>query len=319
MIIHAYAFDYTGYGRLACDVLSFFPHAKVVSEDPLPEHLRSREGKGVPHFSISPPYYKGDAKVQYTMYESDRLNRVYLPNLQKRKCIITTCAQNKSIFTREGLTNVFAVNPGCRPNYLFPAQNTPFTFLHVANDSLVPERKRSQDVIDAFSRAFPAQKDVRLIVKKTPACFPVYTFDSRVTIIKEWSTKEQMAALNQSAHVGIFLSGQEAWGYPLVELMEIGRPVIAIPFCGPAEYLNASNGYPLPYKLIPTPIPFYQKTGKCAYAKLDDLISVMRFCYENPEDTVLKGVQAYRTMLGFTMNRMAMELCNVLKNLAKRK
>ena len=178
--------------------------------------------------------------------------------------------------------------------------------MHIAADSLIPSRKRSKDVIEAFSLAFEKEADVRLLVKKTPTCAKIHCFDRRVTL--DYSILPSLLPVIQSSHVGVFLSGQEAWGYPHHELMATGRAVISPIYGGMKEFMDASCAYSLPYGMRKIEKSFIYPTGDAPFVRVKDLAASMRFCYENFDDVVLKGVLAYRKSLGFTISRMSARL-----------
>lgn len=315
MIVHGATFDAAdGYGKLSRCVLRFLgSKAKVQSVAPVPDDLKEREKDGDPLITISPPQFNSKAPVHLTMYESTRLPEASVRNLNKRKLVIVPCEHNRIAFKNSGVRTKIAILPfGTNAHYELPSAFNPFTFIHVANDCGIPERKRSKDVIKAFINAFPVEEDVRLIIKKSPNCQKLVCFDKRISVITTVISDEELNTLYKSSHVGVFLSGQEAWGYPHMELMAIGRPVITPFYGGMADFCNENVGYGLKFKMVKTPKTYFNSLGDCAFASIEELIKALRFCYENKEDTVLKGVLAYRQILGFSLNRMEQQLGKLL-------
>jgi glycosyltransferase involved in cell wall biosynthesis len=301
MLLYAHNFSSTGFGRVARQCKAAFPGIQLCNSD------RNAD------LSVYPLQHVSKARALFTMHESNKIPKVYVKGLNSCKLIIVPTKFDQLSFMNSGvLSRVEVCNLSVVPHYSLPANFDKFTFLHIANDSGIPERKRSQDIVDSFSKAFPDNPNVRLIVKKNESCKRIVTFDKRIIVIYNELTQDQMVTLFKSCHVGIFLSGMESWGYPHLDLMSVGRPVIAPFYGGPAEYLDASCGYAIDYTLVATPLKYYQKLGKCAFASTKHLIKLMQFCVENKEDTILKGVHAYRKSLGYTHSRMAATLHNLL-------
>lgn len=314
IILNCHTFDETnGYGRLAASLIPFFHNVKLLADGGIPEHLIYLQAQGAPDISIAPPFVVNKAPIVFTMWESSKLPPVFVTLLNHRKLIITPCLQNKKAFIESGVTTPIEVcNLDTRPKYVIPTKDTPFTFVHVGCDSGVPERKRSADLIRIFLKAFPKESDVRLIIKKSPACQKITCFDTRVRIITSTISERTLYSIYAAAHVGVFLGAQEGWGYPALDMMATGRPVIAPFWGGFAEFLDDTCGYGLTYDLVPTPKVVYDRVGKCPWVKEATLIKALRFAYENKEDTILKGVMAYRRSLGFTQSRMYNRLTNIL-------
>lgn len=319
MVVHALIFNDTGYGKLARSVVRAAGNCTgILSDNPLPEDLKPFAVNERPLISVSPPDAKHPAPIQYTMYESDVLRKDFVKCVNKRKLVLVPCRHNMQAFRASGVkVPIKILHPGTISHYIAPCALSPFTFIHVSTDSGVPQRKRTDDVIKAFLAAFKTEDDVRLIVKKSSGCRRLICFDKRVSLIYKEIPSKDLYSLLASAHVGVFLSGLESWGYPLMELMSIGRPVISPIYNGPAEYLDETCGYGLPFTLKRVPSTYFDRQGCYAHSTIGNLANVMRFCYENKEDTILRGVMAYRRSLGFSMNKMSIKLQELLNENTK--
>lgn len=301
MVIYGASFDvHTGYGRVARSVLGVLDAGARIVCAACPGDLMHRYVTARPDIAVAPPHYQTDAPCYFTMYESTEIPKPALAFLKERKQIIVPCAHDEKVFRSHGLTRVDVCHLSCSPRYtaLPPLDN--LVFLHNGADYGCPMRKRSADIIKAFQRAFPRQGDVHLIVKKTPNCAKLLNFDRRVTVIAHTMDSKALKSLTARAHCGVYLSGQESWGYPHLDMMATGRPVISPIYGGPAEYLDDTCGYSLPYSMIRVPKPYFKGIGHTAKASTDALVERFRFLYQNREDIVLKGVMAYRRALGFT-------------------
>lgn len=315
MNIGAHTFDNrTGYGRWARSVAAALEllgyRIKLVSNAPLPEDLQPLRGEGKLDVIIAPPFTNVPAPIHFMTYESSRLSVNMYNLLRRREKVIVLCNQNKEMCEASGI-EAHVCHPVVYPRYITLPAIKPFTFIHVSADAAVPARKRSADVVKAFLWAFPTEADVRLIIKKEPQDQRIPCFDTRVTLIYEML--HTVTPLLLDAHVGVFPSGQEGWGYVQSDLMGFGRPVIVPIYGGLADYCNGVNAYGLSYSMRKVPEVTYRGIGKCAYPEISEIARQMRWCYENPDDVVLKGVHAYRSMTRFTLQNMARRISEILK------
>jgi len=319
MVIHAATFNTSGYGRAARSVLSCLG-GRACSDDFLPADLAKFTGRYEDaQITVSLPHGNSPAPVHFTMYESSILPKEYVNKLNERKLIIVPNETNARDFENSGVkTRIEVCNLSCAQNtYMLPPSFSRFTFIHVSTDSGIAARKRTNDIIEAFKKAFPTEANVRLLVKKSPQCAKIANFDSRIKIITKHLTHDNILALYKQAHVGVFISGQEAWGYPHVDLMSIGRPIIAPHYCGPAEYLDETNGYCLPFSMRAVPELYFKSIGKTAWVNINTLVQKFQFCFDNKEDTIFKGVMAYRAMQSFTLNRQSVRLKEIINAYSK--
>lgn len=305
-----------GYGQWARGIitaLEFLGHKVWITPGavPIPDDLKHLiNTRHRPDIIVYPPGTRLDSPVQFTTYESDKLLKIMALELNKHDLVIVPCEQNKLMCKNSKVKAQVCFIPS-ELKFLDPAPLKPFTFLHIGADNSVPERKRSADVLAAFKQAFPSETDVRLIIKKDPVDPIITNFDNRVEII--YGAIESLEDLYAKSHVGVFPCGQEGWGLCQAEMMARGRPVIVPLYGGPADFCDATTSYVLSYTMRPTPQKVYCGYGQCAWASYDDMVRHMRFCYENPDDVLLKGAMSYRRMMNFTPERMALRLAQLLR------
>ncbi len=306
----------TGYGRFSAAFVEelvkqqrkFTLSSNSVVPDPFkPFEKRAERADLV----IGLPHDRFPGNVHFTMYESTELPKDYVANLLQRKKVIVPCSQNAFVFGKYGIKT--SVIPLCvNAHYVNPSPFVPFTFLHVANDSGIPDRKQSMAVIEAFKAAFTGNENVRLVVKKAKEDVRIPCYDTRILCIYDTLSDVDMAKLYDDAHVGVFAGGQEGWGYPHTELMAKGRPIIAPRYGGPEMFMTANNSYSLNFKLVRTPQMYFKGIGKCPKINQSHLAFRMQYAFLNSDDVVLKGVLAYRTILGFSPDRMTNSILNEL-------
>jgi len=318
IVVGAHTFQsHNGYGRWSRSIveslqrLGYNTWIAPATMVPIPDDLKHLVKNAKPDIIVFPPFVKSDSPVHFTTYESTILPSNMVKELRKRKVIAVLSEYNKTMCRDSGIKNVYVCHPQVKASYIQEAPFSPFTFTHIGADNSVPERKRTSDVIKAFLAAFPVEDNVRLIIKKSPEDQKIPCFDARITSIHD--NLESLNAIYDKTHVGVFPCGQEGWGYCQSDLMARGRPVIVPYYGGPKDFANAANSYILPYHMVKTPRKIYQNQGLCARVKISDISKAMRFAYENKDDTILKGVQAYRTMLGFSESHMDAKIEQVLQ------
>ena len=111
----------------------------------------------------------------------------------------------------------------------------------------------------------------------------------------EERSDEEMAALLASASVHVLLTRGEGWGLPLVQSMALGIPVISTNWSGATAFLNADNGFPVDYKLVPST----QQHGRCAQPSTAHARKLMRYVFTHPEAVRRKGARAREAVRRF--------------------
>lgn len=188
----------------------------------------------------------------------------------------------------------------------------PFRFLCVARDNGTPSRKGIDQLIQWFTEAFPTQSDVSLTIKQSAHCKKRYTYDRRIHIIYEDFEAQKYNGLLAAHHCGIFLSGAEAWNFPLCELMATGRPSICIPFGGPADFTSRSTSWHIPYKLVTAPREVYQSVGQVAFPDKRGTIQAMREAYSDQILLAEKAAASARMSQEYTETRFAARLRHIV-------
>lgn len=115
------------------------------------------------------------------------------------------------------------------------------------------EVRKGHDVLfRAFKMAFSDDvKDVKLFMMCTNP-FPqaaqqvqqfeqMYTSDTRVTLLPRVNTQQELAQIMGQIHCGIFPARAEGWNLELLEMMSMGKPVIATNYSGHTQFCNAEN------------------------------------------------------------------------------
>lgn len=259
------------------------------------------------YLAVYGPQIKVKSRVLCLFWETSRLKSEDVENLKKHKHekILVTCKMTQECLSRDGFeSELIHLATEQTPSPL-PALS-PFTFYTIYQDLGYAERKRAQDLVNAFTRAFPTEADVRLVIKQGPNCAPLVVFDSRVTVINQ--LLEDISTLHKNNHVFVSACGAEGWGYPHLDAIAHGRPVICPAFGGPVEFLDASCAWLLPVEKVTAPDGFYARSGQIGRINVSDLAYAMRYAYYNKPDVMEKGVNGFIRARQFTLDQMTVSV-----------
>lgn len=267
----------------------------------------TQERNGEYDIAIDGPSSSILSKYLVTFWETTKLRAQdieYLKRQSTRK-IVVTCKFTQAVFADAGFeTSLISLAAEHNPLPL-PCFDT-FNFYTIYQDMQFWQRKRAQDIIDAFTQAFPHEGDVRLIMKQGPGCKELIYFDSRVKVIREYQTNVNY--LHKQNHVFVSACGAEGWGYPHHDAIAHGRPVICPAIGGPLEFLDASCAWMVPAQMIPSPGNIYDYTGEIGRLNVEDLAYAMRYAYYNKSDVMEKGVNAFIRARKFTLDQMTVSV-----------
>ena len=267
----------------------------------------TQERNGEYDVAIDGPSSSIVSKYLVTFWETTKLRAQDVEYLRKQpeRKIVVTCKFTQDVFAAAGFeTSLISLAAEYNPLPL-PRFDT-FNFYTIYQDMQFWQRKRAQDIIDAFTRAFPHEADARLIMKQGPGCKELISFDSRVKVIREYQT--HVNYLHEQNHIFVSACGAEGWGYPHHDAIAHGRPVICPAIGGPLEFLDASCAWMVPAQLIPSPGNIYDYTGEIGRLNVDDLAYAMRYAYDNKPEVMEKGVNAFIRARQFTLDQMTVSV-----------
>ncbi|MCP3963839.1 MAG: glycosyltransferase family 4 protein [bacterium] len=165
-----------------------------------------------------------------------------------------------------------------------------FIFLYIFNFLSYFERKNPLAMIDAFRRAFPDPVDALLVLKTSQSDFAPEALErvrrrcegANVELIDGYASREEIAALTALADCYVSLHRSEGFGLTLAESMAHGKPVIATPYSGNADFFDLNSGYPVRYRLVEIEQDEgpYPAGARWAEPDVDDAARCMREVYE---------------------------------------
>lgn len=253
-------------------------------------------------------------RVHFTMWESTRINDVFIEQMNKMAAIIVPNQWNKTNFENQGceapihVVNLFIDTEIF--NYQTPVSKDKFVFGTANKDP----RKRLEDVVRCFNKAFPDKKDVQLKIKISPKESYDKTFTSnKIEICKESYTRHQLKSWYSSNDCFVSCVSAEGWGLMQHESMACGRPVIAANYAGLSEFMTEDNSFCINYKEVPAE-GFWKAPG-AKWSKYDEehLIESMRFAYNNPSTVEAKGRKASEDACRLNKEVFVKNLLDVIK------
>lgn len=134
-----------------------------------------------------------------------------------------------------------------------------FLFLFAYDLNSYSERKNPRGAIEAFRRSQLAGRGAALVIKvhstagheSELSALRAAVADLPGTIlIVETLSRADLYALQQACDCFVSLHRAEGFGLAVAEAMYLGKPVISTDWSATAEFVNATNGLPVRYRLI---------------------------------------------------------------------
>ena len=172
-----------------------------------------------------------------------------------------------------------------------------FVFLFSLDFSSRIHRKNPGAVVEAFKRAFPGgERDVVLVIKaklvdSVAQQVDDYAMlqewvqgDSRIHLINEVYTKDQMLDLINCCDVYVSLHRAEGFGLGMAEAMKMGKAVIATGYSGNMDFTKPDNACLVDYtlkKVGPEKLYYLQGDSVWADADVGQAVDYMRRLVED--------------------------------------
>lgn len=188
-----------------------------------------------------------------------------------------------------------------RKRFNLPADRCTFLFLYDLNS--YQERKNPHAVIEAYRQAFPDESGVQLVIKtqnpdRNPEAFEhlqrALSNLQNTTLIAETLSREDVHNLEAASDAFVSLHRSEGFGLAVAEAMFLGKPVISTDWSATAEFVDSTNGYPVPVDLIElseTHGP-YEKGQIWANPRIEEAALAMREIAANPIEAKQRGARA---------------------------
>lgn len=270
-----------------------------------------------------------DHTIIYTVWDSTLMDRSYAFEINKARLVMVPSQATKECLLNSGVRIPIEVVPlGINPGY-FRRNPRPANFPCVfgSGGQIVSEQddKKALDyLIRDFKKAFPDETEVFLKIKtdenslKNLMASPLINNrinNSRVEIYTNDFDSKQMRGFYNDLSCFVNTSRYEAFGLMIPEALSCGVPVITTHTSAIKDYFKPEMGYIIGHQELPSRGPTY-KEGNWFYYNSDELISTMRYVYENRSEVYLRGynddvgsISIYKTISSDTFQR---NLLNVL-------
>lgn len=280
------------------------------------------------HPSIGFTYWETSKLPQQWVYRANKMNAVFLPS-----------THNMEVFHRSGIkVPLFHIRPCLHlpegsesqkyiPSYIHGLP--PFRFLAVCSWI---ERKGIDLLLKAFWSEFHESEPVSLVIKTVAGPDIANSVEALkqearlshppavVYVDTQVRSELEMDALYRSCHAFVHPTRGEGVGYPMMEAVARGLPVIATNWGGQLDYLNANNSYLIPCHLVPVkPQAYYygyQSDQLWAEPSIEALRALMRQVINEYHTAALKAQAAQQYLYQhFTPQAAAQDMLQALQQL----
>lgn len=316
--------NYNGEGRQVADLQDLPPDAAAQLVD----------RRWIPKYEIAhclpdalPLHRTSPRRLMWTMWETDAIPDGTNPKVhfgdwaalinQHTEQLIVPCQHNKELFESCGVKVPVTVVP-----YGLDVDIWPFhereerdTFTVVLFGDLT-ERKGPFEAVVAFQRAFPNERNVRLILKTQyghlgRGHMPVIR-DDRIIVINETWNRSQLIRLLHDADCFLWTSKGEGFGLPPLQAMLTGLPVVMTTHTGMAEYYDPKYFYEIRTAGM-SEAPLY---GRWYNPDIDHAAEQLRYVYEHRKEALRKAkAGAAYVRKTFSVDQFAKRLSGFLDTL----
>lgn len=207
--------------------------------------------------------------------------------------------------------------------------NGPTTFLSIADVHSGLARKNPLGSIQAFQKAFPGNRDVRLVLKirsidedhwgageDWPLIQNLAAGDDRIEIVLGDLPAQEYWTMIADADCFLSLHRGEGFGYGLAHSLALGIPVISTDYSGPRDFCTDDTAYPVPAGLTPVPYEKMDQTeslGDWAEPDLDAAVEQMR-AVKGDYDVALARANRGRALIEslYSQEKFARQLSDAL-------
>lgn len=269
------AINHTGYGIASLNIIkelhknnniSYFPIGQPMVDNESDYKLITELYKKGFMLDANAPYIKiwhqfdlaqraGRGKYYaYPFFELDKFNQQELLHLNIPDSLFVSSSWAKQILIDNGIQSHIDVVPLGVNREIFnenytKKDNGKYIFLNIGKWEI---RKGHDILLQLFLQAFPNEQDVELWIcaaehtnsysneEDLTAWKNMYNHP-RIKIIPGVESHQDLAHLMSQSDCGLFPSRAEGWNLELLEMMSMGKPVIATNYSAHTEYCNKDN------------------------------------------------------------------------------
>ena len=205
------------------------------------------------------------------------------------------------------------------PSHTRPELGLPegFMFLFLF-DFVSAQRKNPDAVVAGFKRAFEPGAGPVLVMKsingreRKPHLLEQLTAAAAgrpdIHVVDGYLSAAQKEAVIAACDCYVSLHRSEGFGLTMAEAMAHGKPVIATAYSGNVDFMDETNSYLVPHRLVPVPEDWWAYAPGAQWADPDvgAAAALMREVYEDRDASAARGERGRRSVLGeFSLDRTA--------------
>jgi len=227
--------------------------------------------------------------------------------------IIVSSQWAKNVITNNGIQTPTYVAPLGVDRKIFDntkvnneaSKDLPYVFITVGKWEI---RKGHDLIIECFNKAFEENDNVELwMVTENPFLNEEQTkawtdmvqsskLSGKIRLFGRLQTHENLAEVMSYTSCGLFLSRAEGWNLELLEMMSMGKPVIATNYSSHTEFCTKENSYLIDIQETEPAFDNKWFNGEGNWAKITDshkeqVIEQMRYVYNNNIKTNPGGIE----------------------------
>jgi len=257
--------------------------------------------------------YSSSVKIAFTVWESTEIEQDFFEQLLKFDYLWVVTEWHKKMAIKQGYPayRIFVVNEGvneifCKDTILpLPVDYDPeaFNFMFFGRWDY---RKSVPEILKAFQKAFPDEKNVNLILSADNpyAVDGMNTTEERLSHwriedsrikVKHFLKREDYVSYIKNGDVLITCARSEGWNIPLIEAMAAGTPAIYSNWGAQLEFAGG-RGNPVKIaseKLVSegSHLSFSNVPGMYAEPDFEDLVEVLKDCFYNYAEKKSRAVR----------------------------
>lgn len=255
-------------------------------------------------------------KGQFTafpFFELDKFTNREIHHLSYTDKIIVASEWAKNIVKNNGINTPTYVAPLGVDRNVFndtkvnpeASENLPYIFITIGKWEI---RKGHDIIIECFNKAFNNEDNVELwMITENPFLNEEQTkawtdmvqnskMSSKIRLFSRLQTHENLAEVMSYSDCGLFVSRGEGWNLELLEMMSMGKPVIATNYSSHTEFCTKDNSYLIDINETEPAIDNKWFNGEGNWAKIteshkEQFIEQMRYVYNNNIKTNPGGIE----------------------------